>query len=388
MAIDILKGERVSAHLWAPLAEIESSALAQIKNVVALPWVFHHCAIMADVHAGIGCTIGSVVPMRHSVSPALCGVDIGCGMNAIKTNLTAKDLPDDLKKLRHSIERSIPVGFESHRQPVDGVEDLSLWDEFSSLSEKVQKLKSKATHQCGSLGGGNHFIELCLDTENNVWLMLHSGSRNIGKEVAEYHIEKVRKLAHNASLPDPDLAVFLADTDEMRNYRRDLMWCQQYAAENRRVMMQLYKSQIQYYFPQVTFEKEISCHHNYVAEEIHYGEKVFVTRKGAIRAGKGDLGIIPGSMGTRSYIVRGLGNPESFESAPHGAGRRMSRGEARRKFNAKDLESQTAGVECRKDTGVIDEIPLAYKDIDKVMENSKDLVEVVAQLKQILCIKG
>lgn len=388
MAIDILKGERVSAHLWAPLAEIESSALAQIKNVVALPWVFHHCAIMADVHAGIGCTIGSVVPMRHSVSPALCGVDIGCGMNAIKTNLTAKDLPDDLKKLRHSIERSIPVGFESHRQPVDGVEDLSLWDEFSSLSEKVQKLKSKATHQCGSLGGGNHFIELCLDTENNVWLMLHSGSRNIGKEVAEYHIEKARKLAHNASLPDPDLAVFLADTDEMRNYRRDLMWCQQYAAENRRVMMQLYKSQIQYYFPQVTFEKEISCHHNYVAEEIHYGEKVFVTRKGAIRAGKGDLGIIPGSMGTRSYIVRGLGNPESFESAPHGAGRRMSRGEARRKFNAKDLESQTAGVECRKDTGVIDEIPLAYKDIDKVMENSKDLVEVVAQLKQILCIKG
>jgi len=388
MAIDILRGEQVSAHLWAPLGEIESSALAQIKNVVALPWVFHHCAIMADVHAGIGCTIGSVVPMRHSVSPALCGVDIGCGMNAIKTNLTAKDLPDDLKKLRHSIERSIPVGFESHRQPVDGVEDLSLWDEFSSLSEKVQKLKSKAIHQCGSLGGGNHFIELCLDTENNVWLMLHSGSRNIGKEVAEYHIEKARKLAHNASLPDPDLAVFLADTDEMRNYRRDLMWCQQYAAENRRVMMQLYKSQIKYYFPQVTFEKEISCHHNYVAEEIHYGEKVFVTRKGAIRAGKGDLGIIPGSMGTRSYIVRGLGNPESFESAPHGAGRRMSRGEARRKFNAKDLESQTAGVECRKDTGVIDEIPLAYKDIDKVMENSKDLVEVVAQLKQILCIKG
>ena len=392
MSIDILKGPEGSnarAYLWAPIHEIESSALAQIKNVISLPWLFQNrCAIMADVHAGIGCTIGSVVPMTNAVSPALCGVDIGCGVNAIKTNLKGSDLPDDLGKLRHSIERGIPVGRNWHKEAVNGVLELPIWKEFDKLSEKVQKLRGKAVNQCGSLGSGNHYIEVCLDTDSNVWLMLHSGSRNIGKELAEIHIEIAKKLSHNSDLPDPDLAVFLSGTPQMDAYRRDLYWAQRYAAENRRVMMDILKDQLRYSVPKVQFEEEISCHHNYVAEEYHYGEKVFVTRKGAIHAGKGVMGLIPGSMGTKSYVVRGLGNPESLDSAPHGAGRRMSRGEAKRRFTQKDLEEQTAGVECRKDAGVIDEIPGAYKNIDDVIENSKTLVEVVAQLKQVMCIKG
>jgi tRNA-splicing ligase RtcB len=252
----------------------------------------------------------------------------------------------------------------------------------------VQGLLGKARVQLGTLGGGNHFIELCLDTEDNVWLMLHSGSRNIGKELAEIHMAKAKKLAHNRNLPDRDLAVFLAGTPEMKAYRHDLFWAQTYARLNREVMIDLAADVLRLHFPQIEFEEAIFCHHNYVAEEVHYGEEVLVTRKGAIRAGRGELGIIPGSMGTRSYIVRGLGNPEAFESASHGAGRRMSRGEAKRRFTVKDLAVQTAGIECRKDGGVLDEIPSAYKSIERVMENQKDLVEIVAELRQVLCIKG
>ena len=252
----------------------------------------------------------------------------------------------------------------------------------------MQKLFGRARLQLGTLGGGNHFIELCLDTDENVWLMLHSGSRNIGKELAEIHIAKAKKLAHNRDLPDKDLAVFLAGTDEMKAYRHDLFWAQRYARINRETMLGLALDVLRDHFPQLETGEAIFCHHNYVAEEEHYGQHVLVTRKGAIRAGAGDLGIIPGSMGTKSYIVRGLGNAESFESASHGAGRRMSRGEAKRRFTVKDLLKQTEGVECRKDGGVIDEIPGAYKPIERVMENQRDLVEIVAELKQVLCIKG
>jgi tRNA-splicing ligase RtcB len=388
MSISSIKGKTVDVRIWAPLEEVESQALSQLRNIASLPWVFHHVAAMADCHLGKGATIGSVIAMKNAVSPSAVGVDIGCGMAAVKTNLVANDLPESLKDLRRSIESAVPVGFNSHKDTVKGVNTLPLWREFKDLTPKVQDRLGRAMVQCGTLGGGNHFIEVCLDTDDNVWVMLHSGSRNIGKTLAEIHIKCAKKLAHNQDLPDRDLAVFLAGTKEMKAYRHDLFWAQRYALENRRVMMKLVQAQIRKLFPQVTFEKPVECHHNYVAEEVHYGEDVFVTRKGAIRAGKGDLGIIPGSMGTRSYIVRGLGNEESFQSASHGAGRRMSRGAAKRQFTRDDLIAQTAGVECRKDGGVLDEIPGAYKDIDQVMANQSDLVEVVTSIKQILCVKG
>lgn len=243
-------------------------------------------------------------------------------------------------------------------------------------------------HQLGTLGGGNHFLELCLDTEDNVWLMLHSGSRNIGKELAEIHITKAKVLAHNRDLPDKDLAVFLSGTPEMAAYRKDLNWSGKYATANRQVMLQLFSDALKRFFPQIMFEEPILAHHNYVSEETHFGEEVYITRKGAINAEKGRLGIIPGSMNTGSYIVRGLGNPESFNSASHGAGRRMSRSKAKKMFTMEDVEKQLKGVESRRDQGIIDELPLAYKDIKAVMENQKDLVEIVASLHQVLCVKG
>ncbi len=396
MARSILKGKTVDVHLWTQLHEVESSALDQLKNLAALPWAFHHVAVMPDVHFGKGATVGSVVAMKDAVAPAAVGVDIGCGMAAVKTDLRADAVHDRLRQVRHQIERAIPVGFYAHDEPaLDRIDDdrlrtraHALMARFGELSRKVQQLDGKAWRQMGTLGGGNHFIELCLDGAGAVWLMLHSGSRNIGKELAEIHINVARKLAHNAELPDRDLAVFLAGTDEMAAYRRDLFWAQEYALLNREVMLALYRDVLREFWPEVRFDAPIACHHNYVAEEIHFGEEVLVTRKGAIRAGRGELGIIPGSMGTKSYIVRGLGDPESFESASHGAGRRMSRGQAKRTFTVEDLAAQTAGVECRKDAGVLDEIPGAYKPIDEVIENQRDLVEIVAELKQILCVKG
>ena len=388
MSIDTLKGAVVDAKLWAPIAEIESQALAQLRNIASLPWA-RHVAVMPDCHFGIGATVGSVIAMKGAVSPAAVGVDIGCGMAAVKTNLTANDLPESLKDIRSQIERDVPVGFNWHQHTTrTDADKLDLWGEFDGLDKRVHDLRSKALLQMGTLGGGNHFIELCLDTTQAVWLMLHSGSRNIGKVLAEIHIATAKELAHNVELPDRDLAVFLAETPEMAAYRRDLYWAQRYALENRRTMLRLVLGGLARFFPQMQTEEPILCHHNYVAEEKHYGEHLFVTRKGAINADAGRLGIIPGSMGTKSYIVRGKGSPESLCSASHGAGRRMSRGAAKRAFTAKDLAEQTAGVECRKDDGVIDEIPAAYKDIDQVMANQSDLVEVVAELKQVLCVKG
>lgn len=388
MCLSEIHGGRIK--LWAPVHEVESQALDQLKNIANLPWVFKHVAAMPDVHLGKGATVGSVIAMRDAVAPAAVGVDIGCGMGAVLTNLTAADLPESLKAIRAQIERDVPVGFNQHKGERHlGVSAAKFLDTFNTLRMPgADKLERKAVEQCGSLGGGNHFIEICLDTSDRVWVVLHSGSRNIGKTLAEHHMAIARKLTHNDALPDKDLAVFLRGTPEMDAYRNDLMWAQQYAFANRAVMKRLVMSAIQRHIPQIQELDYIACHHNYVSEETHFGEQVIVTRKGAIYAGRGVYGIIPGSMGTRSYIVRGLGNPESYESASHGAGRRMSRGAAKRAFTLDDLAAQTAGVECRKDEGVLDEIPGCYKDIDAVMENQRDLVEIVATLKQVVCIKG
>jgi len=393
MSLARLRGQTVDARLWTPVEQIESQALTQLRNIASLPWVAH-VAVMPDVHFGKGATVGSVIGMRGAVSPAAVGVDIGCGMGAMRTSLGAADLPESLRRIRSDLEDAIPVGFDAHDELVKPrdhrlrTEVKELLDGFAELDPAVKDLGRRAARQIGSLGGGNHFIELCVDTDARVWLMLHSGSRNIGKSLAEVHMARAKKLKHNRALVDPDLAVFLAGTEEMAAYRHDLDWAQRYAMINRRLMFDLSTEVIRRHFPQVQFDEPVLCHHNYVAEETHHGEALLVTRKGAISARAGQLGVIPGSMGTRSYVVRGLGNAESLHSASHGAGRKMSRGEAKRQFSVKDLAEQTAGVECRKDGGVLDEIPGAYKPIEQVMEYQKDLVEVVAELKQVLCVKG
>ena len=390
-------GGTVPIRLWADPASIEPQALQQLHNVSTIAQVAG-VAVMPDVHTGIGATVGSVIAMRGAVCPAAVGVDIGCGMTAVRTSLTAADLPEDLSALRDRIEKAIPVGRAGHARPIepgkltglDTVRWTEFWREFDALAPAVHARRDRALSQMGTLGSGNHFIELCLDTEDRVWLMLHSGSRNVGKELADHHIGVARGLDHNQGLVDRDLAVFLEKTPEMSAYRADLFWAQEYARYNRAVMMALFQHVVARAFKAAapTFDQTISCHHNYVAEETYDGEKLLVTRKGAIRAGSGEYGIIPGSMGTRSYIVKGLGNKAAFNSASHGAGRLMSRSKARKSFTQRDLERQTAGVECRKDTGVIDEIPGAYKDLESVIEAQADLVSVEAHLRQLICIKG
>ncbi|MEV4927949.1 RtcB family protein [Streptomyces roseoverticillatus] len=397
MSYTEVPGARVPIRMWTDPATVEDVAMQQLRNVSTLPWI-KGLAVMPDVHFGKGATVGSVIAMQGAVCPAAVGVDIGCGMSAVKTSLTANDLPGDLSRLRSKIEEAIPVGFSMHDDPVDprrlhglptaGWDDF--WGRFDGVAEAVKFRQSRALKQMGSLGGGNHFIEFCLDESGSVWLMLHSGSRNIGKELAEFHIGEARKLSHNQNLVDRDLAVFIADTPQMAAYRHDLFWAQEYARHNREIMMALFKDVVRKEFKKAKplFEQTISCHHNYVSEERYEGVDLLVTRKGAIRAGGGEYGIIPGSMGTGSYIVRGLGNEASFNSASHGAGRRMSRNQAKKRFSERDLADQTRGVECRKDRGVVDEIPAAYKPIEQVMEQQRDLVEVVAKLKQIVCVKG
>ncbi|MFI6281982.1 RtcB family protein [Streptomyces sp. NPDC050988] len=390
-------GAKVPIRMWADPASVEDVAMQQLRNVSTLPWI-KGLAVMPDVHFGKGATVGSVIAMQGAVCPAAVGVDIGCGMSAVRTSLTANDLPGDLSRLRSKVEQAIPVGRGMHEDPVDpgrlhgfataGWDDF--WERFEGVAEAVKFRQGRAAKQMGTLGSGNHMIELCVDSVGSVWLMLHSGSRNIGKELAEHHIGIAQKLPHNQGLIDRDLAVFVSDTPQMAAYRSDLYWAQEYAKHNRAIMMGLLKDVIRKEFKKAkpTFEQEISCHHNYVAEERYEGMDLLVTRKGAIRAGSGEYGIIPGSMGTSSYIVKGLGNEKAFNSASHGAGRRMSRNAAKRHFTTKDLEEQTRGVECRKDSGVLDEIPGAYKNIDQVMEQQRDLVEVVAKLKQFVCVKG
>ncbi|WP_221353202.1 RtcB family protein [Streptomyces beigongshangae] len=390
-------GAKVPIRMWADPASVEDGAMQQLRNVATLPWI-KGLAVMPDVHYGKGATVGSVIAMRGAVCPAAVGVDIGCGMSAVKTSLTANDLPGDLSRLRTKVEQAIPVGRGMHDSPVDpgrfhglatgGWDDF--WGRFDGVAEAVKFRQERATKQMGTLGSGNHFVEVCLSEDGSVWLMLHSGSRNIGKELAEHHIGIAQNLPHNQGLIDRDLAVFVADTPQMAAYRNDLFWAQEYARYNRTLMMALLKDVIRKEFKKAgpTFEPEISAHHNYVAEERYEGMDLLVTRKGAIRAGSGEYGIIPGSMGTGSYIVKGLGNEKAFNSASHGAGRRMSRNAAKRRFSTKDLEEQTRGVECRKDSGVVDEIPAAYKPIEQVIDQQRDLVEVVAKLKQVVCVKG
>jgi len=379
----------VPVKIWTKDAEPE--AIKQLTNVARLPFVFKHVAAMPDVHFGMGATIGSVVATKGAICPAAVGVDIGCGMMAVKTTLRPDQVMDKLAELRHSIERSIPVGHNGNRQISTTVENWEGWDRW--LVEKGGKLFQKAMAQLGSLGGGNHFIEICLDTENNVWIMLHSGSRGVGNEIASVHIDKAKGTMKQMfiGLPDPDLAYFAQGTKDFDDYIADVKWCQDYAYHNRQEMMQRVLKDLSYTVngkEPVGITMSINCHHNYLEWEHHYGENVIVTRKGAIRARKDDYGIIPGSMGTGSYIVRGKGEPESFNSCSHGAGRRMSRTKARATFTLEDLAAQTNGVECRKDAAVIDEIPGAYKKIEDVMANQSDLVEVIAQLKQVLCVKG
>lgn len=396
-----LRGAEHDTLMWAFEHDIESQAVSQIRNVAALPWV-HGVRVMPDVHLGVGATIGTVIASEQAISPSAVGVDIGCGVNAVKTNLTLEDVEPHLHKLRLLIEGAVPVGFNSHEKNVSSgfKGDKQFWSRFKDLKADVQKLEDRALKQLGTLGGGNHFIELCTDAENTIWITLHSGSRNIGKELAERHIAVAKSLDQNKDLPDINLAVFLRDTPEMAAYRHDLEWAQEFAMRSRSMMMSLVKRQMRDFFDHgislpepLAFEDEINCHHNYVAEEEIDGVPMLVTRKGAIRAGKGDLALIPGSMGTGSYIVKGLGNDASYQSASHGAGRKLSRGAAKRAFTGEDegaaeIKSQLGNIESRRDSGILDELPGAYKDIHGVIEAQKDLVEPVAHLQTILCVKG
>ncbi|NJR59718.1 MAG: RtcB family protein [Cyanobacteria bacterium CRU_2_1] len=373
--------------------ELGSDETKMAKNVASLPFVFKHVALMPDVHLGKGALVGSVVATKDAIIPAAVGVDIGCGMCAVKTPFTADQLNGKLKKIRLDIEAAIPVGFNENKEVEKAVTNWQGWQDFNELHPGVQNLETKALRQMGSLGGGNHFIEVCLDTDDRVWLMLHSGSRNIGNMLAQRHIETAKGLAKlaDAKLPDPDLAYFVQDTPEFEAYWRDLQWAQDYARFNREVMMARFRKIIETHVAGGKTTRallQVNCHHNYAEKEVHFGEEVYVTRKGAVRAQADDYGIIPGSMGAKSYIVKGKGNAHSYCSCAHGAGRLMSRNKAKLTFTLDDLIQQTKGVECRKDEGILDEIPGAYKPIDQVMENQSDLVEVVATLKQVVCVKG
>lgn len=382
---------KLPIKIWA--SDLEPEAEKQVNNIANLPFIFKHVAVMPDAHAGKGSTIGTVIATSGAIIPAAVGVDIGCGMSAVRLPVKISDIKD-LSKLRSSIERSIPVGFNQHKEVTERV-----GTSFKSLGELLAPgsgIEDKAAKQLGTLGGGNHFIEICQDENDDAWIMLHSGSRNVGKTLADIHINKAKGLMQKyfISLPDPDLAYLAQGTDEFQAYLKDLHWAQNYAQANRNEMMLRVVKDVSYhlygeeraYSSMATFR--VDCHHNYTQMENHFGKNVWVTRKGAVSAKEGEYGIIPGSMGTKSYVVRGLGNADSFCSCSHGAGRRMSRTKARATLTKEDVASQTSGVECRKDSGIIDELPSAYKDIDVVMENQKDLVVPVHTLKQVLCVKG
>jgi tRNA-splicing ligase RtcB (3'-phosphate/5'-hydroxy nucleic acid ligase) len=406
------KQGQTEIKLWttSPRGEVpvEPKALAQLRNVARLPFVFRHVAAMPDVHLGIGATVGSVIATRGAIVPAAVGVDIGCGMEAVRTALGASELPDSLGAVRSAIEEAVPHGRTNQGGPGDrgawGVPPAAVAEAWSRLGkdERYQRLVEKhpkvdrnaaPDRHLGTLGTGNHFIELCLDEADRVWIMLHSGSRGIGNRIGTHFIERAKQEIERSGveLPDPDLAYLPESSKLFADYVAAVGWAQDYAAANRRQMLRATTGAVEKALgrPLAAGDEEaISCHHNYVARERHFGEDVLVTRKGAVNASAGRLGIIPGSMGKRSYIVRGKGNPDSFESCSHGAGRAMSRGEAKRRFTLADLRDQTEGVECRKDEGVLDEIPGAYKDLDLVMAAQADLVEVVHTLRAVLTVKG
>jgi len=389
--------------MWTRGVPVEDEARAQLANTAKMPFIFSHLAAMPDVHLGRGATVGSVLATKGAIIPAACGVDIGCGMMAVQTTLNASDLPDSLRALRGEIERAVPHGFESiqgrYTKGSWKVAPNSVVTHWRDLAPRLDAIMAKhplldtknPQDQLGTLGGGNHFIEVCLDTQSTVWVMLHSGSRGVGNRIGQHFIELARDdmRRHFINLPDRDLAYLVEGTQHFDDYVEAMHWAQDYAAENRRAMMdavlRVLREEVR---PFALGEVAVNCHHNYTTRERHFGEDVLVTRKGAVRAGRGELGIIPGSMGARSYIVRGLGNPDSFESCSHGAGRTMSRTAARKRFTLADHAAATQGVECRKDEDVIDETPAAYKSIDAVMEAQRDLVEIVHTLKQVVCVKG
>jgi len=408
MAHETIKVEGGSpVKMWTEGVPVEPEAREQLVNTAKMPFIYKHIAVMPDVHLGKGSTIGSVIPTLGAVIPAAVGVDIGCGMMAAKTTLTANDLPDNLGPLRSAIEKAIPHGLSpktrgykgrdqgSWQEPPRTVDQawLQLKEEFDAICEKNPKLRHTNNYKhLGTLGTGNHFIEVCLDEEGAVWFMLHSGSRGVGNAIGTHFIELAKQdmRVHMTNLPDQDLAYLKEGTKHYDDYVEAVGWAQRFARINREVMMQnlIAAARTVIRKPFETHVEAVNCHHNYVQRERHYGHDVLVTRKGAVSAREGEMGIIPGSMGAKSYIVRGKGNPESFHSCSHGAGRTMSRNEAKRRFTREDQERATRGVECRKDEAVIDEIPMAYKDIDAVMHAQQDLVEVVHTLKQVVCVKG
>ncbi|PLR36512.1 RNA-splicing ligase RtcB [Chimaeribacter coloradensis] len=390
--------------MWTQGVPVEPEARAQLQNTAKMPFIFKHLAVMPDVHLGKGSTIGSVIPTRGAIIPAAVGVDIGCGMIAVRTSLTAADLPDNLAGLRSAIEQAVPHGRTTARSK----RDKGAWDRtpqevdshwarlaprFKRLTDNYPQLLKTNNHQhLGTLGTGNHFIEVCLDEQQRVWVMLHSGSRGVGNAIGTLFIALAQKdmQRHIANLPDRDLAYFEEGSRHFDDYMAAVGWAQDFARHNREVMMSRVLAALSTVVPKpfLTQQEAVNCHHNYVQREKHFGEEVLVTRKGAVSAQKGEMGIIPGSMGAKSFIVRGLGNAESFCSCSHGAGRTMSRTAAKKRFSVEDQIRATAHVECRKDSEVIDEIPMAYKDIDAVMAAQSSLVEIVHTLRQVVCVKG
>lgn len=401
---EVFGGEGHLVKAWTRGVAVDPKAKEQLLKTAKMPFIHKWVAAMPDVHVGIGATVGSVVASKKAIIPAAVGVDIGCGMMATRTTLTASDLPDNLAGVRSLIERRVPHG----RTDNGGKRDRGAWHdvpapvetEWSELSKTYAKLVDKHPKigrgpdmsQLGTLGTGNHFIEVCLDESDRVWVMLHSGSRGLGNRIGTYFIEKAKQemRRHYINLPDQDLAFLAEGSDLFDDYWNAVSFAQRFALTNRELMMRATLSALSDAgLPAFSVTDEaVNCHHNYVARENHFGEQVLVTRKGAVRARKGDLGIIPGSMGARSFIVRGLGNPDSFHSCSHGAGRVLSRTEAKRRFTVADQARMTEGIECRKDAEVIDEIPAAYKPIDDVMAAQRSLVEIVHTLRQVVCVKG
>ncbi|KFN49423.1 RtcB family protein [Arenimonas composti] len=395
---EILEAGDKPIKAWTKGVPFDAKAHEQLRNLAALPFVGPWVAVMPDVHVGIGATVGSVIPTRGAIIPAAVGVDIGCGMAAVRTSLHARQLPDDLAPVRSAIERSVPVGSADHRQLPDSIGTRLAASGLEARLERIRarhpKLRpDKVGRQLGTLGGGNHFIELCLDEDDAVWVMLHSGSRGTGNVIGTYFIEQARRALEKRVLgfrvPDRDLAFFLEGEPLFDDYIAAVAWAQDYARHNREAMMERVLRELRRFLPKFRLDTvAVNCHHNYVEREQHHGESLLVTRKGAVSAAEGQLGIIPGSMGTRSYIVRGKGNADSFHSCSHGAGRVMSRGQAKQEITLKQHREATAHVECRKDAGVLDESPAAYKPIEAVMAAQADLVDIVHELRQVLCVKG
>ena len=409
--MNIVKGSNnLEIKMWTDGVPVESGAIDQLRNISQIPGIFKHIAAMPDVHVGKGATVGSVIATKGTIIPSAVSVDIGCGMAAVRLSLKSSQLPDNLYSIRREIELMVPVGFDEHNNDRLNVKEHrdtkklinnhhrqlqtgydAIVAKHPTIEKMARDVARKSWQQLGTLGGGNHFIEICEDENQDVWVMLHSGSRGIGNCIGRYFIELAKKDmgVHVANLPDKELAYLSEGTVHYDDYREAVAWAQGYARRNREVMLELVLAALTRHFPPFNITSEaVNCHHNYVEEEEHFGEFVNVTRKGAVSAQKDQLGIIPGSMGAKSFIVRGKGNEESFCSCSHGAGRVMSRSKAKRTITVEDHEESTKGIECRKDSGVIDESPKAYKDIDAVMLAQADLVEIVHTLRQLICVKG